>query len=209
MLFVSKYSQNCVGIQSEVKDIVQIDGVLQPRVIKPQLLAQFSEGVMMTVRERQAAVRLMREKWGEHALGAMPDVNEGVLQDGTTRSYSGSDPLVRVSGFRTDDQGLVPEDLRTLYEERLMSPACGFNTDYVLVESGGLSKPWPTYDDLGQGAALSIPKTVRDLGIDATYVMEYELATKNRPGVVEGLRKLILEKSEESLDQANYAVVVK
>ena len=206
MLFVSKYRHNTVSIQSEVKDVVQIDGVLQARIVKPEIIVQFTESTPMSTKEARAAIRLFKERWGEHALGAQPAIHEGVMSDGTNRKYDASDPIVRLGAFRTES--ITDPELRAFHEKKLMEPGSGYNTDYVLVEAGGLSKPWPAYDEVGQGAALSIPKTVKDLGIDPDHVLEYELATKNRPGVVEGLRKIILERQEASLDQRSYEVVV-
>jgi hypothetical protein len=206
MLFVSKYSANHVGIQSEVVDIVTIDGALRPRIVKPELGAQFSQGCLMKPSERYAAVRMMREQWGgDAAFGAMPETHSGVIQDGTNRSYEASDPNWRVSGFRTDDPNQCPPDLRSLYEERLMTRECGLNIDYILVEHGGVEKPWPTYDKTHHN---KIATMVAEMGLDPHDVLAYEIASKNRPGVVSSLESLVSAQADRALDDRPLEVTI-
>ena len=201
MLFVSRYRAFQAVVQSQEVDYrVMPNGKVHPVETLPEVVATFNEDGYLTPRERLAAWNQLRAM-GEGALPAMPLTVSGVLssEEGGT-PFSQSDPSYRVSTFRTDS--VEDPERRKLFEERLMQRECGFGTDYVLVESGGVPKPWPKYDDVDAKTAHTvIPARVRDLGLDPAVVLEYEMASANRPAVVEALNALVAKAAEDAFEQ--------
>jgi len=123
------------------------------------------------------------------------------------------DPIGRVSVYDTEEAeangeyqaaGVSREDV-----ERALLSKHSLGRDFILVEKPAVPAPWPAYDKLttSRGRDLSwvveqIVSRVQDLGVDPISVIEYERANRNRPEVIDALRKIGQPAEEEVVEVA-------
>jgi len=121
------------------------------------------------------------------------------------------DPLWRLSSFDTDEAAKKhgwTADEKARFEEVLRnSPSNG--SDYIIVDTPRVPKPWPKYDDLVvigrrtiEMVAKEIAETVSSLGLDPDFVSAYERENANRPEVLAALAESKTVEPEEELIQA-------
>jgi hypothetical protein len=191
-------------VQTDEAQTVVVNGKHVNIESQPLFEVRFSQGCVMTPMERRAAVNAIKAR-GEHALGAVPYTTAGVI-DSQERGIGGhtfqaTDEMFRIAGWRSDDpanyHGVDQADLQAKAEDKLLDPRLGFGVDWVLVEAGGVPKPWPAYHDAQD---KEIPVIVKALGLDPQFVLEYEQATADRPVVVKALEAMVGEHAEEAFE---------
>ncbi len=100
----------------------------------------------------------------------------------------GQDHRSMVSSYDTDLQAEMrgwSAELKDFVEQFMLRHP-DYGTRYILAVNPAevMAAPWPTYDETQW---KQIPIIAKEIGVDLQYVLEYEQAHKNRPGVTERL----------------------
>lgn len=129
--------------------------------------------------------------------------------------FVGYDPIHQLGRFDTatdiDAMG-QPEDaaeIRRFVEEKMLTPLCGLNDLYILLDDVTLEKPWPSYPLEGQGRHKTIAATVKQLGLNPLDVIAFERAQeKPGVGVISELEALVAERVAEQDEQDALGAVI-
>lgn len=223
MRYASKYGNLRVGIRGQETRLVRdkATGEMFPHVTVPQLYAEFQQQRLRpheitlanaVFEGRAPAVNLSGEVWVELG-GATPSEHPQDLIDPQTQRVIGQTvafhDYLRYGLF--DTEWLSDPDDRKLAEEVLNKPETGLGTMYIALAELKARPPWKTYDQmrLVQGAHNKIPAMVRDLAMDPAAVLAYEQHLEEpKPGVVEALRKMVDEQTEDAEIDASLGAVI-
>lgn len=200
MRILSKIKNYRVTARSEKKTKGQnAAGILETHILEPELTLEFKHGALTASEVAFALAHwnagrsrpgdmspYAAEAWGAHPSTTAEPYDTG-FETGVTIAWH---PAMNLSVF--DTAWLEPAD-REYVENWINSGGFESGGDAIVYEPPVLRAPWPAYDKIGQGAAAKIPATVRDLGLDPSYVIAYEEQNKNRDGVIAALKALLVE----------------
>lgn len=228
--YVSRIAKDCRILRADrVELVLNSAGERYPVQVQAPLIAQFQTGLESTY-ERNFAIaaftgRLVHNtdgtvSFGDYLLspfgdemrigGATPNPHDSdVAIPGMTHvlQLSGYDITQKMSTFDTAWPKWSPEDER-LAEELLDRDA---GLDYFKVSKTRVAPPWPTYDEMRdvQGAHMSIPKRVRELGFSPDAVIAYEEQFEvPKQGIIDALRALNEESAAKAAEDASLTVTV-
>jgi hypothetical protein len=215
--FVSKHPHFRLEIRPDRSKLMEnVNGFTEKVTVIPSLTAEFGTSGLTSYDQEYAMAhftgRLGAER-RDHSrpfYGADPSYTNNEVYGHDGRLVAATEPFTpssRLSLFDTDAMEVDSEEDREYVVQYLRSSGeNGYS--YVEIIPQALPAPWPSYDDIGQGAVTKIPSVVRDLGLDPALVAGYERANKNRDGVIAALDKLAESQAATAVEDASLTVEI-
>ena len=229
--YVSRIAKDCRILRADRQELIlNSNGERYPVQVQAPLIAQFVPGLESTY-ERNFAIaaftgRLVHHpeddtvSFGDYFLspfgdemrigGATPNPHDSTVAiPGMSQMLmiNGYDITQKMSTFDTKWPGWSAEDEKLA--EQLLDKDAGL--DYFKVSKTRVAPPWPTYDEMRevQGAHMSIPKRVREMGFNADAVIAYEEQFESpKQGIIDALKALGVEAAEKAREDASLTVTV-
>jgi hypothetical protein len=215
--YASKSEAWVVGIRGDVFAYVTLpDGKVVQRVEKEALILEFKPLISHgTTYDRMVAAKTFfpntgwrlgdtTERSGHKMMGAIPSTHPQPMYNSGNNNFEGmTAPYDPTMHFGFYDTAWLPDAALRAEAEAGLDGHALRGVEFVEVEAETLTPPWPSYDKIGQGAVAKIPSMVRDLELDPMSVISYEVATKNREGVVKALTELLETQQSDAIDEAS------
>jgi hypothetical protein len=179
MRFAAKYGRYMVQVRPLVQEIYATGGV---HVLQEGIYARFKpEGLKPFERE------LVLQRWHFN----------GLYQEMDQATHVQPDYRIGVLDTAFEQESLMwSDEVRELVEQTLIDLQ-RFD-DIMLLPATQIPPPWPRYD-FWDGTPEELLERLNDQGFELETVLEYELAVKNRPKIVQALEHAInaVPKDEE------------